>query len=120
MVVELSLGDFLGCLHNQRGALRIEQTEIMIGLRGRPFDKAEGANEWPRKPVTAHRKIQDSAVSRGAMKRGCRQGHLAHRIFFHPPRLLGHAERSAPTPTNPETFRRCAARRPRYCSGGVL
>ena len=38
MFVELSIDNFLGRLDDERAAMRIEQTEIMIGLRGRPFD----------------------------------------------------------------------------------
>ena len=36
------------------------------------------------KSITADRKIQDGALRRSAVKRGFRDGHLAHRILFHP------------------------------------
>ena len=98
MVIELPVGDFLGCLHDQRRALGIEQTEVVIRLRRCPLDQPQGANKWPRKSVTAYRKVEDRAVSRSTMQRGCREGHLAHRIFFHARRPIGHAERSALTP----------------------
>ena len=39
MFVELALDHFLGRLHNERAALGIEQTEIVIGLRRRPFQQ---------------------------------------------------------------------------------
>ena len=63
MVVELALRDFLGCLHDQRRAFGIEQTEIVIRLRSRPFDQAQSANKRPRKSITAYRKIQDRACA---------------------------------------------------------
>ena len=37
MLVELAFHDFLGRLHDERAALGIEQTEIVIGLRRGPF-----------------------------------------------------------------------------------
>src|SRR6266536_4195743 len=104
MVVELSFDDFLGCLHDQRCALRVEQTEIMVGLRASPFDQAECANKRTRKPITAHGKIKYRPVSRGAVKSGRWKGHLAHRILFYTLRpVLRHAGRSAPA--NSESFR---------------
>src|SRR2546422_1095103 len=106
MIVEFSLDDFLGCLHDQRGPLRIEQAKIMIGLRGPPFDQAQGANKRPRKPIAAHWKVKDRAVCGGTMQRRRRQGHLAHRVFFCARRPVRHAELSAPTPIGV----RCAAR----------
>ena len=109
MVVELSFDDFLGCLHDQRCALRIEQTEIMVGLRGRPFDQTQCANKRPRKPITAHGKIKYRPVGRGAVKGIRREGDLAHRILFYTRRaVLRHAGRSAPA--NSESFRGCAVR----------
>ncbi len=47
MVVQFSIDDFLGRLHNQRAALGVEQSEIVIGLRSRPFNQSERANEGP-------------------------------------------------------------------------
>ena len=120
MVVEFSLGNFLRCLHNESGALCVEQAQVMIGLRGRPFDQAQRANERPREPIAAHRKIQHRAVGGRAMERIRWQGHLAHRIFFCPRRLLGHAERSAPTPASLEKLLDCAVRRSPLCGDGVL
>jgi len=108
MIVELPFGNFLGCLHNQRRPLCIEQTEIVIGLRGCPFDQTQRANKRPRKPITADWKIKDRAVRRGTVERGCREGHLAHRILFQARRPVRHAERSALT--NSETFRCRAVR----------
>ena len=121
MFVELSVRHFLGCLHDQRRAFCVEQSEIVIGLRGRPLNQPQRANEWARKSIAAYEKIQHRAVRRRTMKRVRRQGHLTHRIFFCSLRLSRHAERSAPTPTNPENFSGCMATRcPRPCSEGVL
>ena len=39
MFVELALRHFLGRLDDERAALGIEQSEIVIGLRGGPFQK---------------------------------------------------------------------------------
>ena len=83
MFVELALGHFFRGLHDERAALRIEQTKIVIGLRGRPFDQTERANERPRKTLAADREIQDRALRRSAVERGFRDGHFAHRILFH-------------------------------------
>ncbi len=102
MVVEFSLSDFLGCLRDQGRALCVQQSEIMVSLRGSPFDQAERANEWPRKSVATHRKIHHGAVRGGTVKRIRGHGHLAHRIFFDSRRFFRHAERSAPTPANRE------------------
>ena len=49
MLVELALDHFFRRLDDERGAMRIEQTEIVIGLRRGPFDQAERANERPAK-----------------------------------------------------------------------
>ena len=84
MFVELALHHFLGRLDDERAALGIEQTEIVIGLRGGPFHQAERANERPRKTPTADRKIQHRALGRSAVKSGLRDGHLAHRILLDP------------------------------------
>src|SRR6266436_8238268 len=92
----------------------------MVGLRGRPFDQTQRANERSRKSIAAHRKIEDRAVSGSAMERIRRKRHLAHRIFFCPRRLLGHAERSAPTPASLEKLLDRAVRRSRLCGEGVL
>src|SRR5215472_5760614 len=71
MLIEFSLNYFFGRLRDQRRALGIEQPEIVISLCSRQFDQAQRANEWPRKTVTAHRKIQHGAVRGSAMQRGC-------------------------------------------------
>ena len=120
MVVEFSLSDFLRGLYDQRRALCIEQAEIVIRLRGRPFNQAQSANEWSRKPMAANRKIEHRAVCRGAMKRMRRKRHLAHRIFFDPPRLLRHADPSAPTLTSPGIRFRSEVRRAWRRGDGVL
>ncbi len=39
MLVELAFGHFLGGLHDQRRAVRIEQSEIVVGLRRAPLDQ---------------------------------------------------------------------------------
>ena len=41
MLVELSLRDLLGRLHDERAPFRIEQTKIVIGLCGGPLQQAE-------------------------------------------------------------------------------
>ena len=92
MLVQLALDDFLGRLHDEGGTMGVEQAEIVIGLRGGPFQKAERANKGPRKAVTAHRKIEHGPLRRGAVKRGRRDGHLAHRVLF---RAAGGASRHA-------------------------
>ena len=120
MVVEFSFHNLLGCRHNQRRALGIEQTEIMIDLRGRPFDQTQRADERSGKSITAYREIEHRAVSGRAMERIRRKRHLAHRIFFCPRRLLGHAERSAPTPASLEKRLDRAVRRSRLAGEGVL
>src|SRR5436190_24249222 len=103
MLVELSFDHFLPCLHDQGRAFRIKQTEIVITLGGGPLDQTQCANKRPRKPITADWKIKDCAVGGGAVERGCRKGHLAHRILFHARPPVSHAERCAPTSV------RCAA-----------
>jgi hypothetical protein len=45
MVVEFSFNNFFRRLDDQRRTLRIKQTEIVVCLRRRPFDQAEGANK---------------------------------------------------------------------------
>jgi hypothetical protein len=47
-VHRVSFGHFFGRLHDQRRALRIEQTEIVIRLRRGPLDQPQGANKWTR------------------------------------------------------------------------
>src|ERR1051326_7296026 len=69
MVVQFSVHNLFSGLHDQRGTLGIEQPEIMIRLRSRPFDQTQGTDEWSRKSIAAHRKIQHRPVSGGAMKR---------------------------------------------------
>ena len=49
MFVEFSLDHFFRRLHDEGGAMRVEQTEIVIRLRGGPFDQTERANERPAK-----------------------------------------------------------------------
>ena len=93
MLVELAFDHFLGRLHDERAAMRVEQAEIVIGLRGGPFDQAERANERPGKAIAADRKIQDRALGGSAVKRGLRDGHFAHRILFDPGLAGAHAVR---------------------------
>src|SRR5947207_10323716 len=69
MVVEFSFHNLLGCRHNQRRALGIEQTEIMIDLRSRPVDQTQRADERSGKSITAYREIEHRAVSGRAMER---------------------------------------------------
>src|SRR5262245_41109766 len=57
MIVEFSFNNVFSRLDDQRGTLRIKQAEIVICLRGSPFDQAKSANKRARKPVTAYRKI---------------------------------------------------------------
>ena len=83
MLVEFAFHDFFRRLDDEGGAMRIEQAEIGVRLRGRPFEKAKRANEWPGKSLAADRKVQDGALSGGAVKCGVRNGHFAHRVFFH-------------------------------------
>ena len=80
MLVELALDDFLRGLHDERAALGIEQPEIVVRLRGGPFDQTKRADERPRKTLAADRKIQDGALGRSAVERGLRHRHLAHGI----------------------------------------
>src|SRR5207245_2500817 len=91
MFVQFALDHFFGCLDNQRGAFRIEQSEIVICLGCSPLNQAESANEGTRKPVAAHREIQDRALSGSSIKRGFGERHFAHRILFHPRPPAGHA-----------------------------
>ena len=120
MIVEFSFHNLFSRLHDQRCALGIQQTQVVIRLPGRPFDQTQRANERARKSVAAHRKIEHRAMSGSAMKRIRRKRHLAHRIFFCPRRLLGHAERSAPTPASLEKRLDRAVRRSRLAGEGVL
>jgi hypothetical protein len=39
VLVELAFDDLLSGLYDQRGAMRVEQSEVMIRLRGGPFDQ---------------------------------------------------------------------------------
>ena len=82
MFVQFTFGHFLRRLHDERRAVRVEQTEIMIGLGSAPLDQTKRPNERAAESITAYRKIQDGAVGGGAIKRMVRHGHLAHRIFF--------------------------------------
>ena len=93
MFVELALNHFFRRLNDERAALRVEQTKIVIGLRGRPFEQAERANKRARKTPAADRKIQDRALGRGAVKSGFRDGHLAHGILFDASLAGAHAVR---------------------------
>src|SRR5687767_303901 len=45
MLVEFAFHDFLGRLHDEGAAMRIEQPKIGIGLRRRPFNQAQRPNE---------------------------------------------------------------------------
>ena len=84
---------FLRRLDDERAALGIEQTEIVIRLRGRPFQQAERADERARKTPAADRKIQHRALGRGAVEGGLRDGHLAHGILLDPGLAGAHAVR---------------------------
>jgi|SRR5438105_13190612 len=57
MFIELPFCHFFCCLHDQGGTVRIEQSEIVIGLGRAPFDQTEGANKRTRKAITANRKV---------------------------------------------------------------
>ncbi len=92
VVVELTLNHFLRSLDDERGAMRIEQTKIVIRLRRSPFEQTEGANERPGKSITADGKIQNRALRRSTVKSGLRNGHLAHRVLLHPHCPAAHAE----------------------------
>ena len=92
MFVELSFRDFFGRLDDERRAVMIEQAEIRVRLRRRPFDQAECANEWSRKTLAANRKIQNRALRRSTVERGLRHGHFAHRVLFHASGSGLHAE----------------------------
>ena len=63
MVVQLALDHFLRCLDDERAAMRIEQTKIVIRLRCGPFDQTEGANERPGKSITADRENSEPRVA---------------------------------------------------------
>ncbi len=55
MLVELSIDNFFGRLHDERAAFGVEQAEIVIGLRGSPLDQPKRPNKWTRKSVAADR-----------------------------------------------------------------
>src|SRR5205814_2694783 len=78
MIVQLALDYFFGGLHDERRAIGIEQPEIMIRLSGGPFDQPKRANERPAKAIPADWKIEHRALRRSAVKRRCRDRHLAH------------------------------------------
>src|SRR5690348_8945341 len=58
MLIELPLNHFLSRLDDQRRPFRIEQPQIMIGLRRRPLNQTERADKGTRKAITANRKIK--------------------------------------------------------------
>ncbi len=82
MFVEFSFDHFFGRLHDEGGPMRVEQTEIVIGLRRGPFDQTERANEWPGEAISTDRKIQDRPLGRRSIQRRLRDGHFAHRVFL--------------------------------------
>ena len=92
MFVELAFDHFFRRLHDERGPMRIEQTEIVVRLRRRPLDQAERADKRPRKSIAADRKVQNGSLRRRAVKRGSRDGHLAHRILLDARLMRRHAE----------------------------
>src|SRR5262245_32215851 len=102
MFVELSFGDFFCRLCNRRRSLRVYQTQLLVRFRRATFGEPQSANEWPRKSVTAYRKIQHRAMRGHAVESIRGHGHLAHRIFFDSRWFFRHAERSAPTPARRE------------------
>ena len=67
MRIELSFDHFFRGLNNERRPVGIEQPEIVIGLRRRPFDQPQRPNERPGKTITADRKIQNRSLSGGAV-----------------------------------------------------
>ena len=93
MIVEFPFHHLFGRLDNERGPVGIEQTEIGVRLGRGPFDQTEGADEGPRKSITADRKIQNGALGGSAVKGGLGDGHFAHRVFLDSGRSGGHAER---------------------------
>ena len=68
MFVQFAFDHFFSGLNDQCGALGIEQTEIVMGLGRGPFNETEGANKRPREAITADWKVQNSALSRRALK----------------------------------------------------
>ena len=93
MFVELTLRDLLGRLHDERAPFGIKQTKIVIGLRRGPLEQTEGADERARETPPADWKIEHGPLGRGTVKSGCRDGHLAHGIFFDPGFAGTHAVR---------------------------
>src|ERR1041385_230461 len=69
MFVELSFRNFFRRLDDEGRAVVIEQTEIGIRLRRRPFDQAQGTNERPGKSLATNRKIQNGPLRRRAVER---------------------------------------------------
>ena len=93
MLIELSFHHFFGRLDDESGPMGVEQAKIRVCLGRRPFDQTERANEGPRKPITADRKIKNGALGGSAVKRGLRDGHFAHRVLLDSGRSGRHAER---------------------------
>ena len=93
MFVQLALRDFLGRLHDERAPFGIEQTEIVIGLCSRPLEQAERTNERARETPPADGKIEHGPLGRSPVKRGFRDGHLAHGILLGPGLAGAHAVR---------------------------
>ena len=108
MFVQLALDYFFSGLDNERGAIGIEQSEIMIRLSGGPFDQPKGPNERAGKTIPADWKIEHGALRGSAVKRRRRDGHLAHRVLFHPGDLLPHARRCAENRLNSRSATRRA------------
>ena len=82
MFIEFAFCHFFRGLHDEGGAVGVEQPEIMVGLGRAPFDQTQRANERPAETITADGKIYNRALSRCAMKCVLGHGHFAHRIFF--------------------------------------
>src|SRR5437879_3541000 len=68
MFVQLALDYFFSGLDNERGAIGIEQSEIMIRLSGGPFDQPKGPNERAGKTIPADWKIEHGALRGSAVK----------------------------------------------------
>ncbi len=97
LVVELAVDHLLRGSGDHAGPSPRQEAELAIGLRGRPLDHAQRADEAARKWLAGDREVEDGALRRGAVVRVGRDLHLTHGVALDP-RSLGQRRDSRRVP----------------------
>ncbi len=82
LVVVAAVGDFGGRGDDRVGLLRGQQPEVLVDLRARALQQAQGADLGALQPAARDRKVLDRALGLRAPQRFCGDADLAHGVVL--------------------------------------